>query len=239
MTTVESTKEVECADESEVLTLRRPSSRMLLSVLVAVLIVLAMLDVVAWNSSVETGNRFSLDAETALPTWWASVQLLLLALVFGLAALRERRSGRHAAARTLVIGAVIAAFFSLDETAAIHEGITKVLIDKNLLPSFTGGHGIWIFVYGFIAIIVLVVTLTGVSSLLRTDRTNTLLVALGAATFVFGGVALEVVGYSIPSHTEVVVEEVLEFLGIAIMVWGTYRMLGTTAIRVCPNENVG
>jgi len=182
------------------MTVWRPSPRMLLSVLVTVLGVLVLLDIAAFNSSIETGERFSLDAETALPTWWASVQLLLLSLMLGLLAVRERRAGRREAARLLTIGALVAAFFSLDETAAIHEGITKLLIDKGVFPSFTGGHGIWIFVYGIIAIAILAGTLTGVLSLLRTDRTNTMLAALGGTIFVLGGVAVEVFGYSAPSH---------------------------------------
>lgn len=233
MSTEEAT-EILSESETDVMTLWRPSSRLLLSVLVVVLGVLVLLDIAAFNSSIDTGERFSLDAEVALPTWWASVQLLLLSLMLGLVAVRERLAGRREAARLLTIGALVAAFFSLDETAAIHEGITELLGGKGVLPSFAGGHGIWIFAYGIIAIAILAVTLTGVLSLLRTDRTNTMLAALGVAMFVFGGVGVEVFGYSAPSHAEVVVEEFLEFFGIAVMVWSTYRMIGTTAIRVLP-----
>lgn len=39
---------------------------------------------------------------------------------------------------------------------------------------------------------------------------------------------------SVPSYAEVVVGENLEFLGIAIMAWSVYHMLGTTETRVLP-----
>jgi len=111
--------EISSESDTDVTTLWRPSPRTLLSVLVTVLGALVLLDIAAFNSSIETGERFSLDAETALPTWWASVQLLLLSLMFGLLAVRERRAGRREAARLVTIGALVAAFFSLDETAAM------------------------------------------------------------------------------------------------------------------------
>lgn len=218
--------------EADVLAIRRPSARALLTGLAVVLGVLVVLDLAAWASGLESGARFSLDDEITVATWWASVQLLLLASMFGLVALQEYRTGRRSAAWTLGIGALVATFFSIDETAAFHEEITRVFRSKDVLPSFNGGRGLWIFVYMVAAIVLFAITLRGILSLLRSDRTNTLLVALGGALFVLGGVVVEAIGYSVPSHAEVVVEEVFEFLGIAIMVWATYRMLGGKEIRM-------
>lgn len=217
--------------DAHVFTVKRPSPRRLLVALMVILGVLVLLDLAAWASGLQSGDRFSLDGEVTVATWWASVQLLLLALVFGLIAISELRTGRRAASWTLGIGALVATFFSIDETAALHEQITKVFRNKGVLPSLSGGRGLWIPVYSVAAVVLFAVTWRGIVSLLRTDRANTLMVALGGVIFVFGGVVVEAVGYSAPSHAEVVVEEVLEFLGIAIMVWAMYRMLGSKEIH--------
>lgn len=218
--------------DAAVFVIRRPSPRALLMALVVILGVLVLLDLAAWISGREAAERFSLDGESTLATWWASVQLLLLGALFGLVGLCEARLGRPKAAWTLMVGAFVAVFFSIDETAAFHEGITATFASRDLLPSFAGGHGIWIFVYVIAAFGILAITFPGIMSLLSTHRTETILVALGGAIFVIGGVVVEAFGYFLESHGEVVVEEILEFFGIAVMAWATYRMLGIREIQL-------
>lgn len=219
-------------DDSGPLVIRRPSARALLAALLGVLGVLVVLDLAAWASGREAAERFSLDGETTVATWWASAQLILLGGLFGLAAVSEARSGRRKAAWTLAVGGFVAIFFSLDETAAFHENITAVLRTRSLLPAFADGHGLWISVYAVLGVVLLIATFPGIVSLLATHRSDTLLIAFGGAIFVVGGVLVEVVGYFMTVHFWVVVEETLEFSGIALMVSTTYRMLASREIRL-------
>jgi hypothetical protein len=218
--------------DSDVFEIIRPSPRALLVLLVVILGVLVLLDLAAWVSGREAAERFSLDGEITVATWWASVQLLLLAALFAIVGRCEARLRRRRAAWTLNVGAAVAVYFSIDETAAFHETITATFTARGSFPTFVGGLGIWIVVYVIAALGILAVTFPGILSLLSTHRTDTLLVALGGAVFVIGGVVVEEFGYLLESHGEVVIEEILEFLGIAIMVWATYRMLGNREIRL-------
>lgn len=217
---------------SDAFVIGRPSPRALLTFLVVITGGLILLDFAAWMSGRQVGERLSLDGEITVATWWASAQLLLLAALFVVVALCESRLGRRKAAWTLNVGAFVAVYFSIDETAAFHETITTTFSARGLLPTFAGGHGIWILVYAVVALVILAIAFPGILSLLSSHRTDTLLVALGGAVFVTGGVFVEAVGYVMESHVEVVIEETLEFIGIAIMAWATYRMLGNREVRL-------
>lgn len=197
-----------------------------------VLGVLVILDLAAWISGRESLERFSLDGEITVATWWASVQLLLLAVLFGFVGLCEARLGRGRAAWTLGVGAFVAVYFSIDETAAFHETITTTLTARELFPTFFGVIGTWTLAYTIVALGLLAATFPGIRSLLSTHRTDTLLVALGGVIFVIGGLVVEMSGYLPKGHGAVVVEEILEFFGIAVMVWATYRMLENREIRL-------
>jgi len=218
--------------DRDVLVIRRPSPRALLGTLVVVLVVLVLLDLAAWASGRASLERFSLDGEITVATWWASVQLLLLAVLFGFVGLSEARLGRGKAAWTLTVGAFVAVYFSIDETAAFHETITATLTARDTFPTFSGGIGAWTLAYTIAALGLLAVTFPGIRSLVSTHRTDTLLVALGGVIFVIGGLVVEMFSYLPTGHGAVVVEEILEFFGIAVMVWATYRMLGNREIRL-------
>lgn len=214
------------------ISIRRPVPAVLLFVLLSVAAVIVLFDVAAWWTGVDIGERLSLDAEASLPAWWAAVQLLLLASLLGIASVRESRADRSEASRALAVAAFGAAYLSLDESVAIHEGITTALAGRSWIPTFNGDHGVWIFVYSIIGVLLVAILWRGIASLLRTNPTDTSLVALGAALFVLGGVVIEAIGYTFPSRAQVVVEEMLEFVGVAVMVWATYRMLGDDEVRL-------
>jgi hypothetical protein len=218
--------------DGDVFVVHRPSPQVLLGTLAIVLGVLVLLDLAAWASGRASLERFSLDGEITVATWWASVQLLLLAVLFGFVGLCEARLGRGKAAWTLTVGAFVAVYFSIDETAAFHETITATLTAKDSLPTFSAGIGAWILAYTIVALGLLAVTFPGIRSLLSTHRTDTFLVALGGVIFVIGGLVVEMFDYLPVAHGSVVVEEILEFYGIAVMVWATYRMLGNREIRL-------
>lgn len=214
------------------ITIRRPRPGALLLSLLAVATCLVILDSASWFSGVEIGGRLSLNTEASLPAWWSSFQFVLLGVTLWLSALREFSANRRAAGRTLAIGAVCAVYFGIDEGVAIHEAITVALVDQDWVPRFNGEFGVWIFAYAAIALVVLVVSWRGLMSLFETDRINTLAIAAGAALFVVGGVVIEVIGYSFPSHAEVVIEEALEMVGVSVMLWGAYRLIYGTGISL-------
>jgi len=216
--------------DADVLTVRRPSPRALLTALVVVLAILIVLDAIAFASGRESGERFYISGEFTLGMWWASVQLLLLGSVLSLVALREIRSGRRKAALTLGVGAFAAVFWSIDKTVDFKGTITEILRARDALPSLTNGSAIWTFIGSVVGIVLLALIVPGISSLLRTDRMNALLTAFGMAVNLFGSVVIEA-AYRTESHAASVTKETVEFLGLAIMVWAIYRMLGNREIR--------
>jgi len=214
----------------DVFTVNRPSPRTLLAALLVALAIVVLLDVVAFVSGRESAEHFSINGDFTLAMWWASVQLLIFASVLSLVALRELRSGRRNAALTLGLGALTAVFWSLDKIAGLKETIIDVLRTREPLASLTTGSTIWVLLGSVTVIVLLALILPGIMSLLGTDRTNTLLAAIGAAMNLLASTVVEA-AYRTESHAQMLTEEAVEFLGIAILVWAIYRMLGSTEIR--------
>lgn len=203
--------------EADALTIDRPSPRTVLTTLVAVLGTLVVIDAIAFLSGWEPGRRISMTGAVTPATWWASVQLLLLAVVLSLAAAREFGSGRRSAALTLGAGALTAVAWSIDKTAALREMATDTSTISGLVAVTA-------------AFVVIALMLPGTMSLLRTDRRNMLLAAIGVAINLSGRTFIEALSPG-KNHFVMVAEESVEFLGIAIIVWAVYRMLGTTEFR--------
>jgi len=201
-----------------------------LGVLGSVFGVLLVLDVLGQLSGLESAKIINLDGEITVGTWWASVQLALASVALLFVARKDSLLGRRASVRALLLGAATTMYFSIDETAGIHELLTGTLSDKNV-PGFNNGRGVWLFLYAGAAIVVLVFAVPGILSLLRTDRADSIRFAVGVGMLVFGGVIVEISGYYAESHFEVIVEESFEFLGVAVMIWAAYRMLAKTEIR--------
>ena len=218
-----------------VVTIDMPSETVLLLGLLGVAALLALLHAIASSSGLEVlVGYLDMDDEKTVPTWWSSVQLLLLGILLGVLAYRQsgrdRRSGR-----ALYFGSVFAVFFSLDEVATLHESVTRVLKRFESVPRFPGQHGIWILVYGILGLAVLAVTLPGLISFFRAERSVSLKFLVGAILFALGGVGVEIVGYyTDPSF--VLVEETLEVIGVAVMVWAVYGALTGTTIEFHPIE---
>ena len=55
--------------------------------------------------------------------------------------------------------------------------------------------------------------------------------------FVLGGVGVEIVGYLTESPA-VLVEETMEVIGVAVMVWATYGALGGTTIEYSAHQDL-
>ncbi|MCL1594353.1 MAG: hypothetical protein M3132_08390, partial [Actinomycetia bacterium] len=196
-----------------------------------IIVFLVVLDAVARMSGFGSFDRFSLDFERSIANWWAAIQLALLAVTLTVAAVIEREAGRARAAWTLMVGALAALAFSIDEIATLHEELESLGNARNVIPEALGGSSGWVFVYAVGALVIIGLTVPGIPNLLATHRTEALLIAFGATIFFLGGAVVEPLGSSLPKYAEVVIEESSELIGVAIMVWATYRLIGPVELR--------
>lgn len=188
---------------------------------------------ILWGSPSWIVTRLvDLDDEGSIATWFSSMQLFVVGLLFFL-------KSRHASAIELpsatffcILGLGFI-FLSIDEAAAIHEKINALLKQGAFMPRFKGDHGIWIFVYVLLAGIFLSFTLRNFIALWRRSRRIASIMAIGVLTFVIGAVFFEIIGYQFLRNdmtswryvTEVALEEFLEMLGISIVLYGALLLL--------------
>lgn len=214
------------------ITLKRPPAIAVLVFCVGVFVVLATLDVIGVASGKDSARIVSLDAEVTIGTWWASAQLLALAGLLFLVGRREQHFGRSSGRLAVWLGCAVAVMLSIDETAGVHELIAGKFEERGI--AFIGdGSDTWLFLYGLILLIALVFAVPGIISLWRTDRGDLVRLLIGAILLVIGGAVLG--GVRVihdPGVWDVVFEESFEFIGVAIMVWGAYRMLSSTRLEV-------
>lgn len=172
--------------------------------------------------------HFDMGEESTVPTWWSSVQLLLLAVLLVLLAITLRREGTQG--KVLWVAALAFAFFSVDEVVMIHESITGFMKRFEAVPRFPGDYGIWILVYGVVGLVLLVWAIPGLVALRRRYRRESIGFAIGALIFIGGGVGVELVGYF--TESRVLLEESMEIVGVAIMAWAVYRALYPIEVSV-------
>src|SRR5688572_27691230 len=120
----------------------------LLGTLIAIEVLIVSIYVATTLSSSPSQLRvlFNLDDEANIPSWFSSVQLFSIGAVLLLATASPLRNRDHVRGLLAVLGAGFI-FLSMDEAAVIHEKVTTVLARVSWTPRFSGGHGIWIFVY--------------------------------------------------------------------------------------------
>ena len=210
----------------------RPAPAIVAAILVVTAGLLVLLHALA-NTTDLDGLRttFGLGYEDSVPTWYSSIQFLALACLLGLLGAANRRH-RPRVARTAWIGSIVAVYFSLDEAATIHESITGLLGRFDSVPTFEGGHGIWIFVYAIIGILLLIVAAPGAIEIARLHTREAVAFAFGAVVFVGGGVGVEILSYGGAELTWV--EEGMEILGVATMVAASYYLTASAAITFTP-----
>ena len=171
----------------------------------------------------ELSNRFDLDDESSVPTWFA--QLLFLAI--GVSALMAAYLQAHKPARRLwALIAAIGLIFSLDEISGLHERILQslhVLFFQD--ATSTGLANAWWVVLPFVLLASVWLLWRAVYLLPR--RTIRLFVVSGV-TFLLGAVITDLLVVAAPRETFlnqgifVAVEETLELLGTVI---GLYAIL--------------
>ncbi len=175
---------------------------------------------------------FDLDHEGSLPAWFSSIQLFLIGLAF---LIKSRIIDKHHSPSPyffLIMGLGFI-FLSADEAAAIHEKITPLFKHIEEIPRFKGNHGIWIFVYILIAILLLLSHFKYLVAMWKSYRNETIILSTGMAVLACGGVILEIVSYQFlrtgltPTSyiIEVIAEEFLEMFGATIVLYGAVLIL--------------
>ena len=165
-------------------------------------------------------ERFGLNEEQSVPTWFSSMQLFVAGMLLVAVA---KTDGDRMVRRMAGVVAAALVFFSMDEVATIHESLTGVLERYPWVPRFQGERGVWIFLYGGLGLIAAPFALPGWWRLTRRRRVHGLGLAAGVAMFVLGGVVVEAAGYFGPKN--VLLEETLEMAGIALIVVTTLAIL--------------
>ncbi|MBI5577343.1 MAG: hypothetical protein HY896_13405 [Deltaproteobacteria bacterium] len=203
-----------------------PSDRKnLLKILLATnLLLLAMYlvtNVIFQSPSWRVKHLFDLDQEYNIPTWFSTMQLFLVFLIsFACARGAESKALR----RGYRLLAAVFLFFSLDETAEIHESVGRTLGLLLRRHGLIDLRGIWILVYLLAALLLVLLFRKEIVVFLEIPEGRNLFVA-GAAVFVLGGMASEAIGIYMPQlpkmkQMEIFFEEGLEMLGETLMLFG-------------------
>lgn len=184
------------------------------------------------NFSHHSTKFFDLDAESNFPTWFSSIQLFLVGQIFLFKSVQLNAENRHLRL-FLQLACLGFVFLSADYAAQIHETLGSHLKYISWLPRFKGDHGVWIFIYGLICLILFYSFFSEIQMMFVRYRRATFTMLAGAVIAVFGGVILEIISYQFLRDDltsslytlEVAFEEFFEMLGISITLYGALIML--------------
>jgi len=196
------------------------------------LVLIFAADTLLGSPSLSIKQLFDLDGEGNLPAWFSSVQLFLIGLVF---LLRSRQPDPVHSPSPLFLLMVSAGFIflSADEAASIHEKISVLFKHVEWMPRFKGDHGLWVFIYTFIGLILLLANFRTLASMWNRYRHATSIMAIGMVFVLFGVIGLEAISYqflrdgSTPLlySAEVALEEFLEMSGASVTLYGAILLL--------------
>jgi hypothetical protein len=190
------------------------------------------------------GQFFHLSREANIPTWFASMQLFLCAMILLRLADREwqKREGRP---MVLFLASALFLLLSADETAQIHEYLGGPI---NLLPSvLSGGEyqktpfvrtGIWMFVLGPLLLAALAAIAYAGRVYLPPDRSTRVKLLAGAGIFVGSAAGTEIL-HNFAQHAlyvlQIIVEELGEMVGVTLLFWGFLQLeQGRVAVDTTP-----
>ena len=177
-------------------------------------------------------DLFNMNGEMTVTAWFSSLQLFAIGLVFAFKA-RQTESADRPQRWFYILAAAVFFFLSLDESAAIHERITVVFSRYAWLPRFRDNHGIWIFIYVPIGIILFAASARQLTAMSRRHRRATGAMAVGVAVVLLGAVGFEALGFeylsgdesSVLFHAEAACEEFCEMCGASLILHGAIQVL--------------
>jgi hypothetical protein len=198
--------------------------------LLAVLIVFEVLLVLMHFYQADTGRLttlFNLDVDgKTVGQWFSASQLFCVGALSCLTAKFVKPPKWPPPALMMAVGLSFI-FLAADEALGFHETITRYTVSYDWIPRFEGDHGVWIFVYGLIGLLVIAFTQRYIQKYIRLmmlyHSRQLLMIATGLATFITGGVGLEVADYYSlfeDADIQIALEEFLEMFGISIVLAG-------------------
>ena len=163
---------------------------------------------------------FDLDGEGTVPSLYAGLSLLLTAGLLAFAGIGERRFARPSAPWTTL--SAIFVYLALDEWLGLHEHLVEPM--RELFHARGYFNFAWIIPFGALTATLGVLY---IPFLLRLPKRTRNLFALAGAIFVGGAIGMEMIGGAfieaglprIYYAAEVVVEESMEMLGIALFIY--------------------
>jgi hypothetical protein len=196
------------------------------------LVLIYAADTLLGNPSRSIQRLFDLDGEGNIPAWFSSVQLFLIGLIFFL---RSRQTGPDHSPSPLFLLMLSAGFIflSADEAGSIHEKISETFKHVEFMPRFKGDHGVWVFVYAFISLILFLATFRSFAAMWNRHKHASFMMAVGMGIAVLGGVVMEVISYQFLRSgstpllyiVEVALEEFLELAGVSVALYGAILLL--------------
>ena len=191
-------------------------------------------------------DLFDMGVEANLPTYFSSMQLLFVALLlFMIGRLRRQANDRYAPHWLWL--SLIFLLLSVDEMSEIHEMTIRPI--RELAPGIVTGFFYWAWVIPAMALVVIVSICYARFVFRYLPPYMRRATVLGAAVFVGGAVGVEmpeaafVQANGMENYTYalfVLVEEVMEMVGILIFLSGLLRYiateLGEFSVRVVPSN---
>ena len=165
---------------------------------------------------------FNLSEEGNVPTWFAATTLLLSAGLFAITWRVVREAGEPYA-RHWGFLALIFLFIAIDEAASIHELL--ILPVRELLSAEGALYFAWVVPYGIAAVCF---ALVYARFMLAIPRRTALFLFAAAGLFVGGALGMEMISpwvydwtgeVSLPMFVLLLIEETLEMLGVAVLVY--------------------
>lgn len=189
------------------------------------------------GSGVWTIERLlDLDGEQSIAVWFSVVQLAAIGVLFLIKTLTARPED-SVPRWFLALGCGGFFFLSMDEHLELHETITKIMVQLDWMPRFSGDHGVWIFFYLGAGLLFLFASMRPIKTLFFRYNYSFFLMAAGAGVFLLGAVVLEIIAYEFLADEplfyyilEVAAEEFLEMLGATSILCGAaFYVLGAEA----------
>ncbi|RMD90365.1 MAG: hypothetical protein D6813_09255 [Calditrichaeota bacterium] len=183
---------------------------------------------------------FDLDAEANLPTYFSSIQLLLVAFFLGVFARKNfNPAQRHT--WTLWVLPVLFLFLSLDEFISLHEFLGS--LTDVFLPGGSRDHtifavtGLWMFILGIPFILFLASIMISMSKYLKKVPGVWFKFNCGFALYLSGALGVEILGNFTRPGTwgyvlQVAFEEGLEMLGVTFILWAVFNLVKFYGFRI-------
>lgn len=178
-------------------------------------------------------RMIDLGGEENLPSWYSSVQLFLVAILWSVFTYEKVKRGKKRSWVLLFIP-VLFFMFSFDETAQIHEWIgwnSDILLQSGSrantpLPK----TGIWMFLLLPPLLVLVFLSALNTRRYLNVPRNISSMLAVGFFIFIGSATGTEILSNFIveggmAASLQITLEELGEMLGVTIMLWATYDLL--------------